>query len=93
MGFSKPVRWAFRWLLRSQRERIVDENENRYVGRKLAYHQTIQYVFDELFYNPAQRWILQRAKYVKRLQAGSVQLYVGYVLIVTVVVLVWSSRN
>ena len=93
MGFSKPVRWAFRWLLHSQRERIVDENENRYVGRKLAYHQTIQYVFDELFYNPAQRWILQRAKYVKRLQAGSVQLYVGYVLIVTVVVLVWSSRN
>ena len=93
MGFAKPVRWAFRWVLRSQRERVVDENENRYVGRKLAYHQTIHYVFDELFYNPAQRWILQRAKYVKRLQAGSVQLYVGYVLIVTVVVLVWSSRN
>ena len=93
MGFSKPVRWAFRWVLRTQRERIVDENENRYVGRKLAYHQTIHYVFDEAFYNPIQRWILQRANYVKRLQAGSVQLYVGYILIVTIVVLVWSSRN
>jgi hydrogenase-4 component B len=93
MGFSKPVRWAFRWVLQSQRERVVDENENLYVGRKLAYHQTIHYVFDEVFYNPIQRWILQRANYAKRLQAGSVQLYVGYVLIVTIVVLVWSSRN
>ncbi len=93
MGFSKPVRWAFRWVLRTQRERIVDENENQYVGRKLAYHQTIHYVFDEIFYDPVQRWILQRANYVKRLQTGSVQLYVGYVLIVTIVVLVWTSRN
>ncbi|HWR30954.1 MAG TPA: proton-conducting transporter membrane subunit [Negativicutes bacterium] len=93
MGFSKPVRWAFRWVLRTQRERIVDENENRYVGRKLAYHQTIHYIFDEAFYNPIQHWILRRANYVKRLQAGSVQLYVGYILIVTIVVLVWSSRN
>ena len=93
MGFAKPVRWAFRWVLRSRRELIVDENENRYVGRKLAYHQTIRYIFDEIFYDPIQRWILQRANYVKRLQGGSVQLYVGYVLIVTIVVLAWSGRN
>lgn len=93
MGFSKPIRWAFRWVLRSQRERIVDENENLYAGRKLAYHQTIHYVFDEILYNTAQRWILKRAKYAKQLQAGSVQLYVGYVLIVTIVVLAWISRN
>ena len=93
MGFAKPIRWAFRWLLRSQRERVVDENENRYVGRKLAYHQTVHYVVDEILYTPIQNWILRRANYVKRLQAGSVQLYVGYVLIVTIVVLVWSSRN
>ena len=93
MGFSKPVRWAFRWVLRSRRERIVEENENRYFGRKLAYHQMISYVVDEALYRPVQHWILKRAKYVKRLQAGSVQLYVGYVLIVTIVVLAWSSRN
>ena len=93
MGFSKPVRWAFRWMLQSQRERVVDENENRYVGRKLAYHQSIHYVFDEAFYEPIQRWILRRANYVKRLQAGNVQIYVGYILIVTIVVLVWTSRN
>ncbi len=93
MGFSKPVRWAFRFVLRSQRERVVEENDNLYSGRKLAYHQTIHYVFDEVLYHPIQRWILREAKYIKRLQAGSVQLYVGYVLIVTVVVLIWSSRG
>ena len=92
MGFSKPVRWAFRWVLRSQRERIVEENDNLYAGRKLAYHQTIHYIFDEILYRPIQQLILREAKYMKRLQTGSVQLYVGYVLIVTVVVLIWSSR-
>ncbi len=93
MGFAKPVRWAFRWLLQSQRERVVDENENIYVGRKLTYHQTIHYIVDEAVYYPVQQWILKRAKFMKRLQAGSVQLYVGYVLVVTIVVLAWSGRN
>lgn len=93
MGYAKPVRWAFRWVLRSQRERVVDENENIYVGRKLSYHQTIHYIVDEAVYYPVQQWILKRAKFMKRLQAGSVQLYVGYVLVVTIVVLAWSGRN
>lgn len=92
MGFSKPVRWAFRTVLRSERERIVDENANIYSGRRLTYRQTVHYVFDEIFYQPIQEWILREANYIKRIQAGSVQLYVGYVLIVTVAVLVWSSR-
>ena len=91
MGFAKPVRWAFRWVLRSQRERVVDENENIYVGRKLAYHQSIHYVVDEAIYYPIQRWILKRAKFMKRIQAGSVQLYVSYVLVVTILVLAWSG--
>ena len=30
---------------------------------------------------------------MKRLQAGSVQLYVGYVLVVTILVLAWSGRK
>ena len=62
-------------------------------GRKLAYHQTIRYIFDENFYRPVQQWILREAKYMKSLQAGSVQLYVGYVLVVTVVVLIWSNKG
>ena len=92
-GFAEPVRWAFRWVLRSQRQRIVDENENIYVGRKLAYHQSIHYIVDEAIYYPVQRWILRQARFMKRLQAGSVQLYVGYVLVVTIVVLAWSGRK
>lgn len=92
-GFAKPVRWAFRWVLRVEKERAVDENDNLYAGRKLAYQQKISYIFDEAIYYPIQSWILKRAQYMKRLQAGSVQLYVGYVLIVTIVVLVWSGRN
>ena len=92
-GFAGPVRWSFRWVLRSQRQRIADETENIYLGKKLAYHQSIRYIVDEVIYDPIQRWILKQARFMKRLQAGSVQLYVGYVLVVTIVVLAWSGRN
>ena len=36
MGFSKSVRWAFRWVLRSRRERVVEENDNVYVGAEIG---------------------------------------------------------
>ncbi len=92
-GFAGPIRWSFRWVLRSQRQRVADETENVYLGKKLVYHQSIRYIVDEVIYDPVQRWILRQARFMKRLQAGSVQLYVGYVLVVTIVVLAWSGRN
>lgn len=93
MGFSKPIRWAFRSVLRSQRERTFDEAPTLAGGRKLAYNQSIRHIFDEAFYRKIRQWSLQKVQYIKRLQAGSVQLYVGYILIVIVVVLAWNSRN
>lgn len=92
-GFAKPVRWAFRWILRTQKESVLDGNANLYAGRKLTYYQSIRYILDETIYRSVQRRILKHAQFVKQLQAGSVQLYVGYVLIVTIVVLAWSTRN
>lgn len=92
-GFSKPARWAFRSILRTQKESILDGNSNLYAGRRLTYQQSIHYVLDETIYQPIQRWILRHAQFMKKMQAGSVQLYVGYVLIVTIVVLAWSSNH
>lgn len=92
-GFSKPLRVAFRWILRPQHEHVVDQASHPYFGRRLSYFTSVEYIFDERLYRPLQSWILHKAKGFKRIQTGSVQLYMGYVLLVTVLALYWSSRG
>lgn len=89
-GFSKPVRTAFRSILRPQRETVATAG-GRYFGRRLTYRVNIRFLISELLYRPLNEYIMKSARYLKRLQAGSVQLYVGYIMIVTVGVLLWSA--
>jgi hydrogenase-4 component B len=92
-GFSKPIRMAFRNILRGQRETVVDSaHTNRYFGRKLSYRISIRYVVTDGLYRPLHERLLKAARFMKTIQAGSVQLYVGYILTVTVVVLIMSVR-
>ncbi|MCX7781474.1 MAG: hydrogenase 4 subunit B [Negativicutes bacterium] len=88
-GFSKPVRVAFRFILRPQRETLVREG-GKYHGRKLSYHLSIRYIFNEL-YRPLNQSIIRVATKMKRIQTGSVQLYIGYLAAVTILVLVWNA--
>jgi hydrogenase-4 component B len=92
-GFSKPIRMAFRGILRPQRETVTEQDaDNRYFGRKLSYHTSIRYVFIEMLYRPANEGIIKVAKFMKLIQTGSVQLYIGYIMAATVLVLLWSAR-
>jgi hydrogenase-4 component B len=88
-GFSKPIRMAFRSILRPQRETLVEEG-GTYYGRKLSYHLRIRYVFNEL-YGPLNAAVIRLAYHMKRIQTGSVQLYIGYITAVTVLVLIWNA--
>lgn len=88
-GFSKPIRMAFRFILRPQREVLVNEGGG-YHGRKLTYQLRIRYVINEM-YHPVNKLIIQASSYIKRIQAGSVQLYVAYITVATVAVLIWNA--
>ena len=91
-GFSGPIRRVFRSVLRPQREVVVDEVEtNPYFGRKLSYHAGITYLFTDMLYRPLNERILRIARFMKSIQAGSVQLYIGYIMAVTVLVLIWNA--
>lgn len=91
-GFSQALRTVFRAIVHPQEERVVNLTKQRYYGRRLRYQVTVSYLFVTLFYRPLNTAILRLSRALKRLQSGSVQLYVGYVLAVTVVVLLWSTR-
>lgn len=89
-GFAKPLRIAFRFVLRPQREFVATEGSSRYYGRQMSYNLSIRYLFLEM-YQPLRSLLLRLSYNMKRIQAGSVQLYVGYITFVTVLVLVWNA--
>ena len=89
-GFSKPIRMVFRTLLRPHRSLLVNGNANAYFGRSLSYEVGITDIFGKL-YHPFNTALLWLARYVKKIQSGSVQMYIGYIMVVTVLVLIWNS--
>ncbi|HWQ60829.1 MAG TPA: hydrogenase 4 subunit B, partial [Negativicutes bacterium] len=91
-GFSDPIRRAFAAILLPKPDVVVDENSHRYFGRRMVFHVKITYVFTEVVYRPVRQGVVALSHFMKRIQTGSVQLYVGYILAVTIAALVWSTR-
>ena len=89
-GFSKPIRMAFRTILRPQRETVADLSPNRYFGRRLSYYVNITDIFNAL-YRPVNHAIIKAAQFMKVIQTGSVQLYIGYITAITVLALIISN--
>lgn len=89
-GFSKPVRVAFSGILRPQRHTVVSTDEGGV--RHLEYHLSINYVLNDKLYRPFNESIIRLAKILRKIQSGSLQLYISYILFVTVVALIWSTR-
>ena len=90
-GFSKSIRIVFKNIVHSYYETLVNASNHKYYGRKLFYHVRIQYLFVSVVYRPMNAMIIRTATFMKSIQTGSVQLYVGYIMVVTVVVLIWST--
>jgi len=90
-GFSKSIRMVFKSIVHSHDETVVNANDNQYHGRKLFYHVRVRYLFDTALYRPINKAIIRTAHFMKSIQTGSVQLYVGYIMVVTVVILIWST--
>lgn len=89
-GFSKPIRMAFKFILRPQREILADLTPHRYFGRRLRYQVSITDIFSAT-YRPLNAGIIRVAQLMKPIQAGSVQLYIGYITAITVVALILSA--
>ena len=90
-GFSKPVRRAFDYLLKPRRERVFVRNDHSYFGRQLMYKLELPDMVTEKLYLPLQKYFVITSAFLRRLQQGSVRLYVGYVMAAMVAVLIWGA--
>ena len=91
VGFSKPVRRAFDYLLKPKRQVTYMRKDHAYFGRQLSYKLELPDMVTEKLYLPVQKHFVGASAFLRRLQQGSVRLYVGYVMAAMVMVLIWGA--
>lgn len=91
-GFSKPVRLAFKEVLQPYRQRqVVQHAAHVSAGQQISYHTGMGDIFRSRLYNPLHEKLLGAAVIMRRMQAGSVQLYVAYITLAALATLVWVT--
>lgn len=89
-GFSKPLRRAFDGILNPQRRTEYLRKEHSYFGRKLKYHLEIPDLFMNKLYVPVQHFMINSSSAFRKVQEGSVSLYIGYTMVAMIAVLIWG---
>ncbi|MFQ9523166.1 MAG: hypothetical protein ACLR2G_06345 [Phascolarctobacterium faecium] len=64
---------------------------NPYFGRQLEYKLSIPDQFTEKLYVPIQHYMVWSASFLRRIQQGSVRLYISYVMVAMLLVLIWGA--
>jgi hydrogenase-4 component B len=88
-GFTKPLRLVLEAILRPRREIAV--RVERGVVQQVAYSGYVPHLIDDWVYRPVVRVSLVAARQARRLQSGSLGVYVGY-LVGLVVVLLGAAK-
>ncbi|MBI2975655.1 MAG: hypothetical protein HYY33_01750, partial [Chloroflexi bacterium] len=87
-AFAEPLRRVFAELYRPSRELTIDFHpESKYFVQSIEYKSDITPLFDRWLYDPFLRLVRFAAGQVRRLQAGSLHLYLVYVTLVLVLLL------
>ena len=88
-AFSKPLLMIFRAVYRPTREVEALAEVSPYFPREVRYHAVIEPTFERYVYGPLLRGVLRIADGLKVLQAGSLHAYLAYVLVLSVLLLLW----
>jgi hydrogenase-4 component B len=84
-GFTKPLRIALDAVLRPSREVAVDRAGG--VVQRVEHRAHVPHLFDTALYAPLVRGGLRTAAWARRLQSGSLQVYMMYLLGLVIVLL------
>jgi hydrogenase-4 component B len=90
-GFTKPLRLALEPLLRPRREMSVVEDRGVIV--QVDYRGEVPHLVDDAVYRPAVAKAMRLAAKARRLQSGSLAVYVGYLIGLVVIALVAAGMG
>jgi len=87
-SFAEPLRRVFAELYRPTKELTVDFHpESKYFVQSIEYKSEITPLFERWLYDPFLLMVQFIARQVRRLQAGSLHLYLTYVTIILIILL------
>jgi hydrogenase-4 component B len=88
-AFSKPLLMVFREVYRPTRELEALAEVSPYFPQEVRYRVEIEPTFERHLYDPLAKGVMRMAERMKVLQAGSLHAYLGYVLLLGAVLLIW----
>ncbi len=86
-SYAKLIRLYFRRILRPVREVTVELHPGTPFPRTVRYRGETQHVLDEHLYGPIHRSAVAASEFARRLQNGSLQLYLAYTVTAVVLLL------
>jgi len=92
-AFSKPLMLIFRAVYRPTREVEALGGISPYFTREVRYRSETEPTFERYVSRPLLRTVLGTAAGMRVLQAGSLHAYLGYVLALAVLLLVWLGGH
>ncbi|MBI4689923.1 MAG: hypothetical protein HY754_06615 [Nitrospirae bacterium] len=90
-AFTKPIRLIFKRIYLPKRDLSVSYILKPFFVKTIRYSADITPFFEKYLYMPAVEIVHRIANRVKLLQSGSLQLYLGYILITLIVLLVFGT--
>lgn len=88
-AFSKPFRIAFSFFLLPYRK-TQKTRESFYHVKSITYETYTTKVFKKYIYDPLVGLVFKSAKLMRRFQAGSIHLYLGYIFAVLLLLIIFS---
>jgi hydrogenase-4 component B len=92
-AFSKPLRMIFAALFRPRREIQAEYEVSPYYPTAIRFESEIEPAFETHFYEPLRAGVLALAARMRRLQAGSLHLYLAYVFVTLILLLLFGVRQ
>lgn len=90
-GFSKPFRIAFNFFLIPY-TRTEKLRKSFYYIKSFKYETFTTPVFKKYMYYPLIGMIFTTAKFMKRLQSGSIHMYISYIFITILMLIIFMNR-
>ena len=88
-AFSKPLMMVFHAVYRPTRQVETLVEGSSYFTQEVRYRAEMEPILERHVYGPLLRAVLRVANGMKVLQAGSLHAYLAYVLVLTVILLMW----
>jgi hydrogenase-4 component B len=89
-GFSKPIRMIFKALFRPRRDVQREYDLSPYFAKTIRFESHVEEVFETRIYRPLRILILRISRGVRRIQAGSIHVYLLYIFLTLLALLLFA---